>query len=154
MTAAEMEARVARTATELIPKLRAHFAWYVSAIPANAFQLHRVVEYRPGGVAVDWTMTFAGIKEIVKGGPGETAIAIPKPHHYMLVVVVAPGATIDTLALAPALARRVAGLLGAPNNDRRIETHLPEKSGLVVTGTDPASPGKTTGAEVWSITWP
>ncbi len=138
---------IRKTAADLLPKVRGNFIWMLAARTASEqvrFPLH--LEPRAGG-GVDFTISWVGFKEVVKGGEGETAISSSKPSHHFLCLTVPPGADFGLLQALP----RVAQILLDKVCERRgqvTETHQGSGGTNLTLGT------RTTTAEMWTYTWP
>lgn len=143
------EAWINRKAAELLPKVRANFIWVLAAqTQENKIKLPAWVEPGPDGVSPLFHVSWFGIKQVVKGGEGETPIASGKPVAHSFSITVHAGAPIALLAATRKLGgKMVASLCDRPGSLR--ETTSSSTPGLL----SPVAQ-VTTGVEQWLWSWP
>ncbi len=115
---------------------------------ALAQSCQQVDNFRMSGANV--TMTKWGpisyvlqMKAREQFGVGEIVMKVPEPYRYMLMGVQSPKATIDALAQLPLVLRRVALLLGAPDDEKltRFDNDIATEEGSLGQGQATAAGG-------------
>lgn len=141
------DAWVNRKAAELLPKVRANFTWILAAqTQENKIKIPAWVEPGSDGVSPLFHVSWFGIKQVVKGGEGETPIASGKPVAHSFSITVHPGAPIALLAAT----RKLGGKLVASLCDR--PGSLTEAASSTTPGLSSAQ--VTRGGEQWRWSWP
>lgn len=140
------EAWINRKVAELTPKVRANFTWILAAkTRENEIKIPTWVESGPGGVPL-FHISWFGIKQVVKGGEGETPIASGKPVAHSFTVTVYPGAPVSLLSAT----RKMGGKIVAAVCDR--PGALTEATSSTTSGLSGSQ--VTTGVEQWRWSWP
>lgn len=133
-------------AARVVPELTQNFEWLLAASTRSGEVKIPVFVERRLDETVFFTASWYGIKEVVKGETGETAIASARPVNESLVLTVPAGATIDEVARVSRLGQLILSHV-CQRPGLALERHLNQKEGLQLAA-------RTTGAMLWSWSWP